>query len=109
MGASTERNYVLDLLRIIAIYFVVLTHCATKSQFAFFDGFSFNRLADQLCMVGDLQMAFSLCYPVISNTIPYRFETHRKENRQDYCKVICIQHGFTIHISMTEYKTAPDL
>lgn len=52
MGASTERNYGLDLLRIIAIYFVVLTHCATKSQFAFPDGFSFNRLAAQLCMVG---------------------------------------------------------
>lgn len=52
MGASTERSYGLDLLRIIAIYFVVLTHCATKSQFAFPNGFSFNRLLVQLCMVG---------------------------------------------------------
>jgi len=63
----------------------------------------------QPCMVGGFADGLSLCYPDISNTIPYRFETHRKENRQDYCIVICIQHGFTIHISMAEYKTAPDL
>ena len=52
MGASTQRNYSLDLLRIIAIFLVVLTHCATKSQFVFSDGFSSNRLMVQLCSVG---------------------------------------------------------
>ena len=52
MGSSKQRNYSLDLLRIIAIYFVVLTHCATKSQFKFSAGFSFNQLMVQLCNVG---------------------------------------------------------
>ena len=66
MERSEQRNYSLDLLRIMAIYFVILTHCATKSQFVFSDGFSSNRLMVQLCNVGDLQMAFSLCCQDIS-------------------------------------------
>lgn len=54
MEGSEQRNYSLDLLRIMAIYFVILTHCATKGQFVFSDGFSSNRLIVQLCNVGGL-------------------------------------------------------
>ena len=110
MERSEQRNYSLDLLRIMAIYFVILTHCATKSQFVFSDGFSSNRLMVQLCNVGGIcRWPFLYAVRIFPNTMSCRYEAHCKENRKDFCKVIRIQHGFTIRISMAEYRFAPDL
>ena len=52
LNKSIQRNSSMDLLKIIAIYLVVLTHSATKSKFTFLDGYSAARIEVQMCELG---------------------------------------------------------
>ena len=52
LNKSIQRNSSMDLLKIIAIYLVVLTHSATKSKFTFLDGYSATRIEVQMCELG---------------------------------------------------------
>jgi len=52
VNKSIQRNSSMDLLKIFAIYLVVLTHSATKSKFTFLDGYSATRIEVQMCELG---------------------------------------------------------